>query len=217
MGAADTVTSIHERKYRVCVNSTICSTGSQGPSWSPAQLQELDTTEIALPFGAQYEDELQEDAVQKYRDVLKSAVIKEDGGPLISCWESNRRTSIMRCRSNAVYDALNTANGGRCCEKASPGGCEFKRPTAGADTSQGSIKTTRLTPNHHTPIASALWRERMEWAAVAPRMMNVKNKLLRFRAGLSDPSHRPGKTQRGELAKLSTSLREVMGYIKYSG
>ena len=47
---------------------------------NPTQLKELDTTEIALPFGAQNENRTQpDDAVQKYRDVLKSAVIKQDG------------------------------------------------------------------------------------------------------------------------------------------
>ena len=62
----------------------------------PAQLQELDTTEIALPFGAQDESGNQtDDVAQKYRDVLKSAVIKQvargyavmaNGGFLVDPW-----------------------------------------------------------------------------------------------------------------------------------
>ena len=41
----------------------------------PEQLRELDSTELSYPFGADGRGE----PVQKYRDVLKSAVFMEDG------------------------------------------------------------------------------------------------------------------------------------------
>ena len=100
--------SIHERKYRVCRCIQLSALQGQGCR-RPTQLQELDTTEIALPFGAQDEDgKPQEDAVQKYRDVLKSAVIKEDGEAAYILLGIENQTDIhyaMPVR-NAVYDAL---------------------------------------------------------------------------------------------------------------
>ena len=80
MGAADTVTKAYMKENTVFADAFNYLLYRGRAVVDPAQLQELDTTEIALPFGAQDEDgKPQEDAVQKYRDVLKSAVIKEDG------------------------------------------------------------------------------------------------------------------------------------------
>ena len=48
-------------------------------------------------------------------------------------------------------------------------------------------------------------------------MMNVKNReLLRFVQDYQVHLIDPARLSEEELAKFSTSLREVMGYIKYS-
>ena len=75
----------------------------------PKQLQELDTTEIALPFGSQDEEGKQpEEAVQKYRYVLKSAIIKQDDEAAYILLGIENQTDIhyaMPVR-NIIYDAL---------------------------------------------------------------------------------------------------------------
>lgn len=80
MGLADTVTKAYMKENAVFADAFNYLIYGGKAIVNPEQLQELDTTEIALPFGAQDENGNQpDDAVQKYRDVLKSAVIKQDG------------------------------------------------------------------------------------------------------------------------------------------
>ena len=80
MGLADTVTKAYMKGNTVFADAFNYLIYGGKAVVNPAQLQELDTTEIALPFGAQNENGTQpDDAVQKSRDVLKSAVIKQDG------------------------------------------------------------------------------------------------------------------------------------------
>lgn len=73
MGLADTVTKAYVKGNTVFADAFNYLIYGGKAVVDPAQLQELDTTEIALPFGAQDENGNQpDDAVQKYRDVLKS-------------------------------------------------------------------------------------------------------------------------------------------------
>ena len=77
MGLADTVTKAYMKENTVFADAFNYLIYGGKTVVDPALLQELDTTEIVLPFGAQDENGSQpEDAVQKYRDVLKSAVTK---------------------------------------------------------------------------------------------------------------------------------------------
>lgn len=78
MGLADTVTKAYMKDNSVFADAFNYLIYGGEAVVDPKQLQELDTTEIALPFGSQDEDGKQpEEAVQKYRDVLKSAIIKQ--------------------------------------------------------------------------------------------------------------------------------------------
>ena len=79
MGLADTVTKAYMKDNFVFADAFNYLIYGGEAVVDPKQLQELDTTEIALPFGSQDEEGKQpEEAVQKYRDVLKSAIIKQD-------------------------------------------------------------------------------------------------------------------------------------------
>ena len=78
MGLADAVTKAYMKENTVFADAFNYLIYGGKAVVDPAQLQELDTTEIALPFGAQDKNGKQpDDAVQKYRDVLKSAVFKQ--------------------------------------------------------------------------------------------------------------------------------------------
>lgn len=73
----------------------------------PELLQELDTTEIAIPF-ALGEENTTEEAVQKYRDVLKSTVIMQDTTASYILLGIEDQTDVhyaMPVR-NIIYDAL---------------------------------------------------------------------------------------------------------------
>ena len=66
MGLADTVTKAYMKENTVFADAFNYLIYGGKAVVNPAQLQELDTTEIALPFGTQNENRTQpDDAVQK--------------------------------------------------------------------------------------------------------------------------------------------------------
>ena len=218
MGAADTVTKAYMKENTVFADAFNYLLYRGRAVVDPTQLQELDTTEIALPFGAQDEDgKPQEDAVQKYRDVLKSAVIKEDGEAAYILLGIENQTDIhyaMPVR-NAVYDALQY--GRQVADIA----IKHRREDASSKAHSrgeylsGFYKDDRLTP----VITLVLHFGANEWNGPLSlhEMMNVKNReLLRFVQDYQVHLIDPARLSEEELAKFSTSLREVMGYIKYS-
>lgn len=113
MGLADTVTKAYMKDNSVFADAFNYLIYGGEAVVDPKQLQELDTTEIALPFGSQDEEGKQpEEAVQKYRDVLKSAIIKQDDEAAYILLGIENQTDIhyaMPVR-NIIYDALSTAN-----------------------------------------------------------------------------------------------------------
>ena len=112
MGLADTVTKAYMMENTVFADAYNYLIYGGKAVVNPARLQELDTTEIALPFGAQNENRTQpDDAVQKYRDVLKSAVIKQKK----CCWSPSTRRAWIEIQF------VNTFEGGACC-RPPPGG-----------------------------------------------------------------------------------------------
>ena len=70
----------------------------------PEQLNELDSTELSYPFGADGRGE----PVQKYRDVLKSAVFMENGKAAYLLLGIENQTSVHYAApvKNLLYDAL---------------------------------------------------------------------------------------------------------------
>ena len=184
----------------------------------PKQLQELDTTEIALPFGSQDEDGKQpEEAVQKYRDVLKSAIIKQDDEAAYILLGIENQTDIhyaMPVR-NIIYDALQY--GKQVADiaakhRASDG--DAKGHSRGEYLS-GFYKEDKITP----VITLVLHFGANEWDGPLSlhEMMAVKNKnLLNFVQDYQIHLIDPAKLSAEDLERFSSSLREVIGYIKYS-
>ena len=109
MGAVDTVTKAYMKENTVFADAFNYLIYDGEAVVDPTQLKELDTTEIALPFGVPDESgNPQEEAVQKYRDVLKSAVVKQDEEAAYILLGIENQTDIhyaMPVR-NIIYDAL---------------------------------------------------------------------------------------------------------------
>ena len=218
MGAADTVTKAYMKENTVFADAFNYLLYRGRAVVDPTQLQELDTTEIALPFGAQDEDgKPQEDAVQKYRDVLKSAVIKEDGEAAYILLGIENQTDIhyaMPVR-NAVYDALQYGRQVADIAKKHRREDASSKAHSRGEYLSGFYKDDRLTP----VITLVLHFGANEWNGPLSlhEMMNVQNReLLRFVQDYQVHLIDPARLSEEELAKFSTSLREVMGYIKYS-
>ena len=109
MGMADTVTKAYMRKNNIFADAFNYLIYEGKPVVDPEQLRELDTTEIALPFGSQEKENGQSnDLVQKYRDILKFAVVMQEDEVAYILLGIENQTDIhyaMPVR-NMIYDAL---------------------------------------------------------------------------------------------------------------
>ena len=218
MGLADTVTKAYMKDNSVFADAFNYSIYGGEAVVDPAQLQELDTTEIALPFGSQDEGGKQsEEAIQKYRDVLKSAVVKQDGEAAYILLGIENQTDIhyaMPVR-NIIYDALQY--GKQVADIAA-------QPRANNGDSKGHSRGEYLSGFYKddkiTPVITlVLHFGANEWDGPLSlhEMMAVKNKkLLRFVQDYQIHLIDPARLSAEDLAKFSSSLREVIGYIKYS-
>lgn len=218
MGLADTVTKAYMKDNSVFADAFNYLIYGGKAVVDPKQLQELDTTEIALPFGSQDEEGKQpEEAVQKYRDVLKSAIIKQDDEAAYILLGIENQTDIhyaMPVR-NIIYDALQY--GKQVADiaakhRASDG--DAKGHSRGEYLS-GFYKEDKITP----VITLVLHFGANEWDGPLSlhEMMAVKNKnLLNFVQDYQIHLIDPAKLSAEDLERFSSSLREVIGYIKYS-
>ena len=122
---------------------------------NPHNLKEIDPTEIALPFGARDGKEnrkQKEETVQKYCDLLKSAVIMEDGKTAYVLLGIENQTDIHYAMpvKNAIYDALqygrqvsDIAARHRADRKKHS---ETEKKVSGGEYLSGVYKEDRLTP-----------------------------------------------------------------------
>lgn len=216
MGLADTVTKAYMKDNSVFADAFNYLIYGGEAVVDPKQLQELDTTEIALPFGAQDEDGRQsEEAVQKYRDVLKSAIIKQDNEAAYILLGVENQTDIhyaMPVR-NIIYDALQY--GKQVADIAAKHRAGDSKGHSRGEYLSGFYKEDRITP----VITLVLHFGANEWDGPLSlhEMMTVQNKnLLNFVQDYQIHLIDPAKLSTEDLGRFSSSLREVMGYIKYS-
>ena len=218
MGKVDTVTKAYMRKNNIFADAFNYLIYDGKPVVNPEQLRELDTTEIALPFGLQENEKgPSNDLVQKYRDILKSAVVMQEDEAAYILLGIENQTDIhyaMPVR-NMIYDALqygkqvaDTAANHRKNDKS------FRKRTSGEYLS-GFYKEDVLKP----VVTLVIHFGADEWDAPLSlhEMMEVRSeKLLHYiqdyRIHLIDPANLTEE----DLVKFTSSLREVMEYIKYS-
>ena len=202
MGKADTVTKAYMRKNEVFADAFNYLIYGGRMCIDPAQLQEVDTTEIALPFGSQDEDGNRgEDAVQKYRDILKSAVVKQEDEAAYILLGIENQTDIHYAMADIAT-------------KHRKSGDNSKGHAKGEYLS-GFYKEDRLKP----VITLVVHFGADEWNAPLSlhEMMEVKNKeLLNFVQDYQIHLIDPAKLTDNDLIKFSSSLREILECIKYS-
>lgn len=209
MGTADTVTKAYMRENTIFADAFNYLLYDGRRVIDPKSLKELDTTEIALPFA----DDKTE-AVQKYRDILKSAVIKQDGRVSYVLLGIENQTDIhyaMPVR-NMIYDALQY--GKQVSDTAAKHRKESDVEHTRGEYLSGFYRNDKITPVITLVIhfGADAWNGPLS----LHEMMDIPDDILRFipdyRIQLIDPA----KMTQDDLAKLETSLREVVGYIKYS-
>ena len=222
MGKVDTVTKAYMRKNNIFADAFNYLIYAGKPVVDPEQLRELDTTEIALPFGSQEKENGQSnDLVQKYRDILKFAVVMQEDevayillGIELGIENQTDIHYAMPVR-NMIYDALqygkqvaDTAANHRKSDKS------FRKRTSGEYLS-GFYKEDVLKP----VVTLVIHFGADEWDAPLSlhEMMGSQNEKLMhyvqdYRIHLIDPA----KLTEKDLKKFTSSLREVIEYIKYS-
>ena len=211
MGAADTVTKAYMRENAIFADAFNYLIYGGRRVIDPNSLKELDTTEIALPFG----DDKTDEAVQKYRDILKSAVIKEDKDAAYVLLGIENQTDIhyaMPVR-NLIYDALQY--GKQVSDVSAKHRKESDNGHNRGEYLSGFYKEDRLTPV--ITLVVHFGADAWDGPLSLHEMMSVdKPEIMQmvpdYRIQLIDPA----RMKPEDLMKFETSLREVMGYIKYS-
>ena len=216
MGMTDTVTKEYMRGNKVFADAFNYLIYGGEQVVKPALLQELDTTEIAIPFALDEEENTTEEAVQKYRDVLKSTVIMQDAKASYILLGVENQTDVhyaMPVR-NIIYDALQYGKQVSEVAKKHKNQSDGKRHNRGEYLS-GFYKEDRIRP----VITLVIHFGANKWDGPLSlyEMMDLEDeKLLEFvqdyRIFLIDPY----KLTHDDLEKFSSSLGDVLGYIKYS-
>ena len=112
MGMADTVTKQYMRENEVFADAFNFLLYNGETVIRPEKLKELDTTEPAIPFAINDKGKQQAQAVQKYRDILKTATVMTDDTAAYVLLGIESQTEIhyaMPVR-NIIYDALQYGN-----------------------------------------------------------------------------------------------------------
>ena len=157
------------------------------------------------------------DAVQRYRDLLKSAVVKQDERTSYVLLGVENQTDVhyaMPVR-NAIYDALQY--GRQVVDIAA----EHRRNKKEfSEKNNGEYLSEYLKEDHIRPVITLVIHfGAEEWDGplslhemMSTRDMELLSFVENYRIHLIDPA----KLTEEQLDQFSTSLKEVMGYIKYS-
>ena len=155
--------------------------------------------------------------MQRYRDLLKSAVVKQDERTSYVLLGVENQTDVhyaMPVR-NAIYDALQY---GRQVADIAAEHRRNKKEFSGKNN--GEYLSGYLEEDHIRPVITLVIHfGAEEWDGplslhemMSTRDMELLSFVENYRIHLIDPA----KLTEEQLDQFSTSLKEVMGYIKYS-
>lgn len=232
MGYADIVTKEYMRDNAVFADAFNYLIYGGAQVIAPERLRELDTAQIALPFSIENVKGSKHDAVQDYRDILKSAVVMQDDSMAYIILGIENQTDVhyaMPVR-NMIYDALQYGR------QVSDIAAEHRRlkklrkqaASAASDTAEipvkrssdaeylsGFYKDDRITPV--ITLVIHFGADKWDGPLSLHDMMELDDpQLLSFVQDHHVHLVEPAQMTEDDLLKFSTSLREVMGYIKYS-
>ncbi len=183
----------------------------------PDDLHELDVTESTLIYASgdsRTETASPSASHQRYRDVLKSAVIKQHEDTIYAILGIENQSEIhyaMPVR-NLIYDALQYGKQINNADKS--------HKKDGIHLSQREFLSRFRKEDKLTPVITLVVYfgvDKWDGAKSIHEMLNTRNpELLKYvqdyRINLIEPACIKPK----ELDKFTSSLREVLGYIKYS-
>ena len=212
MSKKDTVTKAFMRENTVVADAFNYLIFGGKQVIQPEHLQELDTTElIQLTVKGK---KLQNEAVQKYRDILKAAVIMEDENAdyLMLGIENQTEVHYAMPVRNMIYDALQYGNQ---VSAIAAQHTKEKNAATPAEFISGFHKSDKLRPV--ITLVVHFGADPWDGATSLHEMMDLPREEMRafiqdYKIHLIDPA----AIEPEELEKFSSSLREVLGCIKYS-
>ena len=178
----------------------------------PGQLQELDTTEIIVPYGADDAGEPE----QVYRDVIKSLVAMKDdrAAYLLLGIENQGDMHYAMPVKNLLYDAINYAKQVQKAANSHREAKDFKGHSKGEFLS-GFYKEDRLIPVITLVILFS--PDKWDGPISLHEMLNTDDEhILSLVPDYQIHLITPYGLSDGELKKFHSSLREVLTFIKYS-
>ena len=213
MGKADVVTKEYMQDEEVFADVFNYYLYKGKTVLTPSGLKEMDTTEVVSVGQSRQE------TTQKYRDVLKSAVIKKDGkiSYMLFGIENQKEVHYAMPVRNMIYDSLQYGKQIRkkMSENRARKSNMSDRNRSSAAFLSGIEKEEKLAP----VITLVVFFGNQEWDAPTSlhQMLEVEDpELLKYisdyRINLLDP----GQLDEQEIEKFQSSFREVAGYIKYS-
>lgn len=225
MSNADVVTKNYMRANKIFADAFNYLLYDGRTVIDPDGLQELDSTELAALFVDDDSSGNREskknaayiETVQKYRDVLKSAVIKQDDSAsyVILGLENQTRVNYAMAVKNIIYDALQYGRQVREIADMHKKSVEGFKGRSSAEFLSGFCKGDRLKP----VITLVIHFGADEWDGPLSLhdMMDFGDPtLMKFVPDYPVHLIDPAQLSDDELLKFSTSLREVLQYIKYS-
>ena len=212
MGSTDTITKQYMRRNDVFADVFIFLIYDGEPVIDPAKLTDIDTTELAVPYGGSGDP----DFVQKYRDVLKSAALMTDDQAtyLVLGIENQSTISFTMPVRNMIYDALQYGKQIQDIADAHKRN-GYHRGHSSGEYLSGFYAGDRLTP----VITLVVYFGADEWTAPLSLrgMMDVRDPRLSsfiqdYRINLIGPA---GLSD-ADLEKFTTDFRYVMSFLKAS-
>ena len=224
IGAADAVTKAYIRKNEVFADAFNYFMYGGEQKIQPEQLRELDTTEIAMLLNEKDTKDRKAsktENLQKYRDIMKEAAIMEDGEAayVLLGIENQAEVHYAMPVRNMLYDAMQynqqVADIAAMHKEQKGGKGQRKRKVSNGEFLSGFYKDDKLIP----VITLVLFFNAGEWDG--PRslfdMLDMSNPVLeKYAQDYKLHIISPEQISDSDLEKLSSSLREVMGCIKYS-
>ena len=211
MGKIDTITKDYMKKNAVFADAFNYLIYDGRQVIMPENLQELDTAEIAVPFGNG--DEV---AVQKYRDLLKTAAFMADdkAAYLILGIENESEVKFAEPVKNGLYDFLQYSKQVQQTAARHREAKDWKGHEDGEFLS-GFYREDRLTP---VIILIILFgAKKWDGPRTLHEMMSTQDSgILKCVADYKLNLIEPAAMEPEDLDKFHSSLRSVLGFIKYS-
>lgn len=212
MGRKDTVTKDYMKQNTIFADAFNYYIYGGQQRILPGQLQELDTTEIVVPYGADDAGEPE----QVYRDVMKRVVAMKDeyAAYLLLGIENQGDVNYAMPVKNWLYDAINYAKQVQKAANSHRKAKDSKGHSKGEFLS-GFYKEDRLIPVITLVILFS--PDKWDGPTSLHEMLSVRDEhILSLVPDYQIHLITPYGLSKDELKKFHSSLREVLTFIKYS-